>query len=127
MEAARTSETLVNFYQTTRCYNPEDSNLHTHRRENLKSYEIFIFISLENFIVNSYSRIRNFNGPVQARTTFGLQILLQTSFQVTFNSVKKSGDETQGSAKRKQMIIRYLLLVHIVSSLALYDFGPVSR
>jgi hypothetical protein len=43
MEAARTSETLVNFYQTTRCYNPEASNLHTHRRENLKSY-LAIFI-----------------------------------------------------------------------------------
>jgi hypothetical protein len=38
MEAARTSETLVNFCQITRCYNPEDSHLHTHRRENLKSY-----------------------------------------------------------------------------------------
>jgi hypothetical protein len=38
MEAARTSETLVNFYQTTRRYNPEDSHLLTHCRENLKSY-----------------------------------------------------------------------------------------
>jgi hypothetical protein len=27
MEAARPSETLVNFYQTTRRYNPEDSHL----------------------------------------------------------------------------------------------------
>jgi hypothetical protein len=27
MEAARTSETLVNFYQTTWHYNPEDSHL----------------------------------------------------------------------------------------------------
>jgi hypothetical protein len=27
MEAARTSETLVNFYQITRRYNPEDSHL----------------------------------------------------------------------------------------------------
>jgi hypothetical protein len=40
MEAARTSETLVNFYQTTRRYNPEDNHLRTQRRENLKSYEM---------------------------------------------------------------------------------------
>jgi hypothetical protein len=38
MEAARTSETSVNFYQTTLRYNPEDSHLRTYRRENLKSY-----------------------------------------------------------------------------------------
>jgi hypothetical protein len=38
MEAARTSEILVNFYQTTRCYNPEDSNFRTHHHKNLKSY-----------------------------------------------------------------------------------------
>jgi hypothetical protein len=44
MEAAMTSETLVNFYQTTRRYNPEDSHLRTHRRENLKSY--FFALSL---------------------------------------------------------------------------------
>jgi hypothetical protein len=43
MEAARTAETLVNFYQTTRRYNPEDSHLRTHRRENFKSYfEIYV-------------------------------------------------------------------------------------
>jgi hypothetical protein len=39
MEAARTSETSVNFYHTTRRNNPEDSHLHTRRRENLKSHQ----------------------------------------------------------------------------------------
>jgi hypothetical protein len=38
MEAASTSETLVNFYHTTRLNNPEDSHLHIRRRENLKSH-----------------------------------------------------------------------------------------
>jgi hypothetical protein len=38
MEALSTSKTLVNFYQTTRCNNPENSHLHTRRRENLKSH-----------------------------------------------------------------------------------------
>jgi hypothetical protein len=42
MEAARTSETLVNFYQTTRRYDPEDSHIRTHRLENLKSYNLSI-------------------------------------------------------------------------------------
>jgi hypothetical protein len=39
MEAVSTSETSVNIYQTTRRNIPEDSNLHTSRRENLKSYQ----------------------------------------------------------------------------------------
>jgi hypothetical protein len=38
LEAEITSETSVNVYQATRCNNPEDSHLRTHRRENLKSY-----------------------------------------------------------------------------------------
>jgi hypothetical protein len=42
MEAASTYETLVNFYQTTRRYNPEDSNIRTHLCKNLKSYLIKI-------------------------------------------------------------------------------------
>jgi hypothetical protein len=36
MEAARISETLVNFYQTTRRYNPEDSHLHENLSEVLE-------------------------------------------------------------------------------------------
>jgi hypothetical protein len=38
MEAASTSETSVNFYQTTRRNNPEERRIHTRRRKNLKSH-----------------------------------------------------------------------------------------
>jgi len=38
MDAVRNSETSVHFNVTTRRYNPEDSELHTRRRENLKSH-----------------------------------------------------------------------------------------
>jgi hypothetical protein len=41
MEAVRTSETSV-YSETTRRYIPEGSNLHTRRRENLKSRMIKI-------------------------------------------------------------------------------------
>jgi hypothetical protein len=37
MEAVRTSETSVNFYETTRLKIPEGCYFHTRRRENLKS------------------------------------------------------------------------------------------
>jgi hypothetical protein len=39
MEAVRTSETSVYSSETTRHCIPEDSHLHTRRRENLKSHE----------------------------------------------------------------------------------------
>jgi hypothetical protein len=38
MEAARTSETSVEIQLRTRQYIPEDSELHTRRRKNLKSH-----------------------------------------------------------------------------------------
>jgi hypothetical protein len=41
-EAASISETSVNFYQTTRRNNPEDSHLHIRRRENLKSHALLV-------------------------------------------------------------------------------------
>jgi hypothetical protein len=40
METASASETSVNFCQATRRNNPEDSHLHTCRREKLKSHEL---------------------------------------------------------------------------------------
>jgi hypothetical protein len=42
MEAAKASVTPLNFYQTTRRYNPEDSHLLSRRRENLKSHKDII-------------------------------------------------------------------------------------
>jgi hypothetical protein len=50
MEAASTSETLVNFYQTTRRYNPEDSHLSTQRRENLRSYLVRTLHKTGNYL-----------------------------------------------------------------------------
>jgi hypothetical protein len=40
MESAHTSETSVDIYFTTRQCIPEDSELHTRRRENLKSHNV---------------------------------------------------------------------------------------
>jgi hypothetical protein len=45
MEAARTSETSADI-QLTRQYIPEDSELHTRRRENLKSHSVNMLIFL---------------------------------------------------------------------------------
>jgi hypothetical protein len=41
MEAISTSETSVNFYQTTWRNIPENSDLHNHRHENLKSHHYY--------------------------------------------------------------------------------------
>jgi hypothetical protein len=42
MEAASPCETSANFYQNKRRNNPEDSHLHTRRRENLKSHKAIV-------------------------------------------------------------------------------------
>jgi hypothetical protein len=45
MEAVSTYETSVNFYQTAQRNIPEDSHLHTRRRENLKSHLVIWEVS----------------------------------------------------------------------------------
>jgi hypothetical protein len=58
MEAARTSETLVNFHQTTWSYNPEDSHLHTHCHENLKScFKIFACVTYLRAINEMFAKV----------------------------------------------------------------------
>jgi hypothetical protein len=47
MEAACTFETAVDIYLTTGQYIPEDSKLHTRRRENLKSH----FLKLDTVFI----------------------------------------------------------------------------
>jgi hypothetical protein len=42
MEAIRSSETSVQSTTSTRRHTPEDGILHSHRRENLKSYSFFL-------------------------------------------------------------------------------------
>jgi hypothetical protein len=49
MEKEGTSETSVNFYQTARRKNPEDSHVHTRSRENLKSH----ILTTGSFIKNN--------------------------------------------------------------------------
>jgi hypothetical protein len=48
MEAICSFETLVDFQRTTWYYIPEDSTLHNHRYENLKSYVAYYHISFED-------------------------------------------------------------------------------
>jgi hypothetical protein len=60
MEAARTSETLVNFYQTTWSYNPEDSHLHTHCCENLKS-SLTTLLCCIVILHNFFKRCKHYN------------------------------------------------------------------
>jgi hypothetical protein len=49
---ASISETSVNFYQTTRRNIPEDSYLHTRRRENLKSLHPLLLSSYCTHTIN---------------------------------------------------------------------------
>jgi hypothetical protein len=53
MEAARPSEKSVDIQVRTRQYIPEDSELYTRRRENLKSRNLFIVFHHELLFINS--------------------------------------------------------------------------
>jgi hypothetical protein len=51
IEAASAPETSVNFYQTTRRNIPQESHLHTFRRENLKSHTVITSLNIINKLI----------------------------------------------------------------------------
>jgi hypothetical protein len=72
MEAASTSETSVNFYQTTRCNTPEDSHLHTRSHEKLKSHQL-----QEMFEVQHARNVRKGHGKEDHKIHIPIHILLR--------------------------------------------------
>jgi hypothetical protein len=46
VEAVSTSETSITLYETIWCNIPEDSNLHSHSHDNLKSHRMALLTSL---------------------------------------------------------------------------------
>jgi hypothetical protein len=60
MKVVSTSETSVNFYQTSRRNIPEESNLRTRRHENLKSHDVYVRkFNLNNMIQSAYYLVNN--------------------------------------------------------------------
>jgi hypothetical protein len=58
MEAVSTSETSVNFYQTTRRNIPEDRHLPSRRREKLKPYLISCILFIYGLFNDAVNKIR---------------------------------------------------------------------
>jgi hypothetical protein len=101
MEAASASETSVNFYQTTRRNNPEDSHLHISRRENPKSRKIIIMFMTMLIFIKTWWKIgislpKNIYWTVQDQDLFrhALMVYKQSGasaaiYDVTFGDCPK--------------------------------------
>jgi hypothetical protein len=119
METASTYETSINFYQTTRRNNSED-NLHTRRRENLKS-DVIVFGMMENFTLWTQHRARAPERPCSVKPVLQFYIpncrltgaaggsqALNSRNSVTFSLAVRSG--SPGSSCRTQK--QYKTLLH---------------
>jgi hypothetical protein len=82
MEAASTSETSVNFSQTTRCNNPEDSHLRTRHRENLKSHKTEF-----HWILSS---VETLNKHSELKFIFSVHCIVYNWYILTFTIINKS-------------------------------------
>jgi hypothetical protein len=89
MYAASTSDTSVNFYQTARCNNPEDSRLHTCCCENLKlhlhSVVWMLWLLLSTWLVsiyqaNGWNHVHYFMNIYRNQELITVLVMLDTSF-----------------------------------------------
>jgi hypothetical protein len=81
VEAARTSETSVDIQLRTRQYIPEDSELHTLRRENLR-FHVFTFF----YFKNTFYTFCNFNN-IAALNCIALQDKDRSSYLEVYTLV----------------------------------------
>jgi hypothetical protein len=71
MEAISSFETSVHKRSTTRRHIPEDGILHSHRRENLKSYNVFLFTpEIFSVCVNTSLKLNGKTGLVTSTCLF---------------------------------------------------------
>jgi hypothetical protein len=108
MEAIRSSETSVQSTTSTRRHTPEDGILHTHRRENLKSYNFYhvSFVSKKTICITcrdenclaSYSIALSLQKSVFTINTVFHPTRMCSSFPIrknlTFNAVQGSSANT---------------------------------
>jgi hypothetical protein len=101
MEAARTSETLVNFYQTTRCYNPEEAIfvLTTVRASNRTKLRLYVNVTrlpwcwkfcVLNMILTFVVMVFNFNGHKTDLYIFIKTLMMSSDFHLKLHSFRKA-------------------------------------
>jgi hypothetical protein len=99
MEVASTSETSINFYQTTRRYNPEDSHLHTPCCENLipqfDEHKLYLLAFVESSVDRQWDRVIFCDESTFSSTNDGL-VLVYRPWGERYNSQYVSNSTCSG-------------------------------